>query len=143
MSTGIRRAVFLALIIALAAFSGCGGGGSSSESGTPPPSGTPLPARVLSWEAPTSYADTTAMNPVTDLDRFEIYVNESGSFTDADTPMAAVSAVDPSTGNLATSFDLANLSPHLTVGPQYYVSLRAVALTGLKSDFSPPVSFSF
>jgi len=83
------------------------------------------------------------MDPVTDLDRFEIYVNGSGSFTDADPPMAAISAVDPATHTLTTSFNLANIGPPLTVGPQYYVSLRAVALTGLKSDFSPPVTFSF
>ena len=137
MSTGIRRTIFLALIASLAAFYGCGGGGSSSESGTP------LPSRVLSWEPPTSYVDTTAMNPVTDLDRFEIYVKETGTFTDTDVPMAALKAVDAQTHTLATSFDLANLGGHLTVGPHYYVSLRAVALTGLKSDFSPPVSFSF
>ena len=83
------------------------------------------------------------MNPVADLDRFEIYVNETGTFTDADVPMAALKAVDAQTHTLATSFNLANLGPSLTVGPHYYVSLRAVALTGLKSDFSPPVSFSF
>lgn len=83
------------------------------------------------------------MNPVTDLDRFEIYVNDTGTFSDTDTPMAAVSAVDPANHTLTTSFNLANLSPHVTAGPNYYVSLRAVALTGLKSDFSPPVSFSF
>jgi hypothetical protein len=83
------------------------------------------------------------MNPVTDLDRFEIYVNGSGSFTDTDSPLAAVGAVDQATHSLTTSFNLANLGSHLTGGPQYYVSLRAVALTGLKSDFSPPVSFSF
>jgi hypothetical protein len=83
------------------------------------------------------------MNPVTDLDRFEIYVNETGTFTDTDIPMAALRAADPQTHTLATSFDLANLSAHLTAGPRYYVSLRAVALTGLKSDFSPRVSFSF
>jgi hypothetical protein len=83
------------------------------------------------------------MDPVKDLDRFEIYVNESGSFTDKDSPLAAVGAVDPATNNLTTSFDLSNLSTHLTVGPRYFVSLRAVALTGMKSTFSPPASFSF
>ena len=153
MSTGIRRAMYFVLIVALATFSGCGGGSSSAESGTPPPvgsgtpppvgSGIPLPARTLSWEPPISYVDQTPMNPVTDLDRFEIFVNESGSFTGADSPMAAVSAMDPATHLLTTSFNLANLSPHLTAGPKYYVSMRAVALTGLKSDFSPSVSFSF
>jgi len=137
LSTRTRRILVIALWFMTATLIGCGGGGSSSESGTP------LPAKTLSWEPPTSYVDTTAMNPVTDLDRFEIYVNESGSFTDADPPMAAVSAVDTATHSLTTSFNLANLGAHLTVGPHYYVSLRAVALTGLKSDFSPPVSFSF
>jgi hypothetical protein len=97
----------------------------------------------LSWDPPTSYADASALNPKTDLDRFEIYVNESGTFTDTDIPLAAVSAVDPATKNLTTSFNLANLSSHLTVGPHYYVSLRAVSHTGMKSSFSPSVSFSF
>ena len=83
------------------------------------------------------------MNPVTDLARFEIHVNETGTFTPNDVPMAELSAVDPQTRALTTSFNLANLSPDVTVGPKYYVSLRAVAITGLKSDYSPPVSFSF
>jgi len=83
------------------------------------------------------------MNPVTDLDRFEIYVNESGNFADTDLPQAILSALDPATHTVTTSFNLANLSPHVTVGPRYIVSLRAVAITGLKSEFSPPVSFSF
>ena len=137
MSTRIRTILMIALWFMTAALIGCGGGGSSPESGTP------LPPRTLSWEPPTSYVDTTAMNPVTDLDRFEIHVNKTGAFSDADAPMAVVTAVDPATRTLTTSFNLANLSPHVTVGPKYYVSLRAVAITGLKSDYSPPVSFSF
>ena len=133
----------IALGLMMAIFIGCGGGGGSSSSeGTPPPAGTSLPARVLSWEPPTSYVDSTPMNPVTDLDRFEIHVNETGIFTDKDVPMAEVSAVDPQTHTITASFNLADL-PNVTVGSQYHVSLRAVALTGLKSDFSPPVSFSF
>jgi len=95
------------------------------------------------FDISTSHADTTPMDPVKDLDRFEIYASESGSFTDKDSPLAAISAVDPATRILTTSFDLANLSSHLTVGSHYYVSLRAVAHTGLKSSFSPPASFSF
>jgi hypothetical protein len=127
--------MLLALIAALATFSGCGGGGSSS--------GTVLPAKVLSWEPPTSYVDQSSMNPVTDLDRFEVYVNDTGSFSDTEIPLAEVSAVNKATNTITSSFNLANIGPPLTVGPHYYVSLRAVALTGLKSDFSPPVSFSF
>ena len=143
MSTRIRTILVIALGLMMATSIGCGGGGSSSDSGTPPPAGSALPARTLSWEAPTSYVDTTAMNPVTDLDRFEIHVNETGAFSDADAPMAEVTAVDPATHTLSTSFNLAKIGPPLKAGPQYYVSLRAVAITGLKSDYSPPVSFSF
>ena len=138
MTARIRTILVIVLCLMMATFVGCGGGGESSSS-----EGSPLPARTLSWEAPTSYVDTTAMNPVTDLDRFEIHVNKTGTFTDTDQPMAEVTAVDPATHTLTTSFNLANLSPHVTVGPKYYVSLRAVAKTGLKSDYSPPVSFSF
>ena len=137
----------LATMLMLAILAGCGGGGaSSSGDGTPPPAdggGTPLPSKILSWAAPESYTDNTSLNPLTDLDGFEIYVNESGTFADADTPSAVVSAVDPTTHTLTTSFNLANLGPYLSKGIAYRVSMRAVAITGLKSDFSPPASFSF
>ena len=143
MSAGIRRFVILSLIAALATFSGCGGGGSSSsDSGTTP--GIALPARTLSWEPPTSYVDKSSMDPVTELDRFEIYVNESGSFADTDIPDGGRQRgkqVDPHPYHLLQPRQY-RTSP-VTVGPHYYVSLRAVALTGLKSDFSPTVSFSF
>ena len=146
MSTLARGAVVFSMIVMLAAVSGCGGGGSASsaDSGevSPPVGGTALPARTLNWEVPSSYTDGTPMNPTTELDRFEVYVNESGSFNETNTPQAILSAVDPATHQLTSSFNLANIAA-LTRGPQYWVSLRAVALTGLKSDFSPPASFSF
>jgi hypothetical protein len=135
---GTRWTLSLATMVVLAILSGCGGGGASSSD-----DGTPLPAKTLSWAAPESYTDSTSLNPITDLDGFEIYVNESGSFSNGDTPNAVVSAVDPQTHTLTTSFNLANLGPYLSRGIVYRVSMRAVAITGLKSDFSPPASFSF
>lgn len=126
------------MMVVLAILSGCGGGGTSSSG-----DGTPLPAKILSWAPPNSYTDSSALNPVTDLDGFEIYVNETGVFSNEDHPNAVVSAVDPQTHTLTTSFNLANLSPYLSKGVVYRVSMRAVAITGLKSDFSPPASFSF
>jgi hypothetical protein len=125
-------------VVVLAILSGCGGGGASSSG-----DGNTIPAKTLSWAAPVFYTDQTSLNPVTDLDGFEIYVNESGSFSDGDIPNAVVSAVDPQTRTLTTSFNLANLAPYLSSGITYRVSMRAVAVTGLKSDFSPPASFSF
>ena len=147
MHSGTRWTLSLVTMILLGIFSGCGGGGaSSSGDGTPPPAdggGTPLPSKILSWAAPESYTDNTSLNPMTDLAEYEIYVNESGSFTDADTPSAVVNAVDTTTHTLTSSFNLANLAPYLSEGISYRVSMRAVAVTGLKSDFSPPASFSF
>jgi len=128
----------LSLLTTLVVLSACGGGGTSSSG-----DGNPLPAKTLSWAAPESYIDNTSLNPLTALDGFEIYVNESGFFADTDTPNAVVSAVDPTTHTLTTSFNLANLAPYLSKGIAYRVSMRAVAVTGLKSDFSPPASFSF
>ena len=133
-----RWTLSLAMMVVLAILSGCGGGGSSSSG-----EGTPLPVKTLSWAPPESYTDSTSLNPVTDLDGFEIYVNETGSFSNGDLPNAVVSAVDPQTHTLTTSFNLANLSPYLSKGIVYRVSMRAVAITGLKSNFSPPASFSF
>ena len=143
-----RWTLTLAAMILLGFLAGCGGGGSASTSdggggGVTAGGGTSLPAKILSWAAPESYTDNTSLNPMTDLDGFEIYVNETGSFADADTPSAVVSAVDPSTHPLTSSFNLANLAPYLSKGISYKISMRAVAVTGLKSDFSPPASFSF
>lgn len=128
------------IMLLLGVLSGCGGGGTSSSGAG---DGSPLPAKTLSWAAPESYTDNTSLNPLTDLAEYEIYVNESGTFSDGDTPNAVVNAVDTTTHTLTASFNLANLAPYLSKGVSYRVSMRAVAVTGLKSDFSPPASFSF
>ena len=145
MHTRIRWTLSLVTIILLGILTGCGGGGASSSGGGASSSGDgpPLLAKTLSWDAPDSYTDSTPLNPLTDLGNYEIFVNESGSFTDADTPSAVVSAVDPVTGTLTTSFNLASLGPYLSKGITYQVSMRAIDSAGTKSDFSSPASFSF
>jgi len=97
----------------------------------------------LSWEPPASYADNTPLNPATDLSSFEIYVNESGNFSDGDKEMAAFAAYDSQSGKVATSFNLANLSPYLSKGVVYHVSLCAVSKNNVRSGFSPSAAFSF
>ena len=101
------------------------------------------PAKILTWSSPSEYTNGTSLNPVTDLDRFEIYVNEDGVFSDTDNEMAAVSATVPGTGQPATSFNLAKLAPFLSQGVTYHVAIRTVALNGLKSGFSAGATFSF
>jgi len=136
-----RIQTFLPFFIIIAFLSGCGGGGSAEEGTSGGPG--PFPAKILAWSPPSQYTDGTPLNPLTDLDRFEIYINEDGLFSDTDNEMADVSAMDSGTGQPATSFDLANLAPFLSKDVTYHVSIRAVALNGLKSNFSPGATFSF
>jgi hypothetical protein len=134
-----RIPLFLPFFIIIAFLYGCGGAGGTSDSADT----VTYPAKILSWSPPSQYIDGTPLNPVTDLDRFEIYIKEDGIFSDTDNEMATVSAIDPGTGQPATSFNLANLSPFLSQGVTYYVSIRTVALNGMKSGFSPGATFSF
>lgn len=96
-----------------------------------------------SWNPPTTYSDSASLDPAKDLEGYELYVNESGTFSEAASPMAEVQAVDPGTGQPRTSFDLANLGPFLFPGVTYQVSIRAVAVSGLKSGYSAVAAFSF
>lgn len=140
---GNRLKTLLLSVIIVATLSGCGGGGSTGGGSNGGGGGDTVPAQTLSWAPPTSYTDTTPLNPATDLDRFEIYVNGTGTFTAADTPIAVLAAVDRGIGQVTTSFNLANLSPFLARGIPYQVSIRAVAINGEKSDFSQPATFFF
>jgi hypothetical protein len=73
--------------------------------------------------------------PSRDLQGFEIYVKQDSSFGPADNPVATPSPLD-------TSYSLGNITPPLTQGVTYYISLRTVTVEGMKSDFSPSVPFS-
>jgi hypothetical protein len=117
------------------------GGGSSEEVGST--GGDTLPAKILSWEPPTSYSDGTPLDPNTELDRYEIYINQDGNFSDTDDENAVLSAINQTTGQVTTSFDLSALSDWISAGVTYQVSIRAVAKSGLKSDFSYPATFSY
>ena len=141
MRLSSRRSTHLIIIIALVlslSFFGCGGGETTSASSGVSPS-TPI---VLSWTPPESFADQTPLDPARDLAHYEIYINEKGTFASTDPSTATVSAVDPASGKLVTSFDLANLGPFLSANKTYFVSMQAISNTGVKSDFSPAASFS-
>ncbi len=106
----------------------CGGG---SEGNSP----SLAEGIVMSWEAPTKYVDRTSLDPLEELDVYEIYVSDTGGFSDEDYPEAYVSAVD-SHGNATESFDLGNLNYHFVPGETYYISMRSVTKNGVRSDFS-------
>lgn len=118
---------------------GCGGGGASGDGGA----SSGGPAKILTWDPPTAYTDNTPLNPATDLDVFEIYVNDTGAFTPSDMPDAAVNAYDPVTGSVITNFNLSLLPHSASDNTLYFVSVRCVAKSGLKSDFSMTASFRY
>ena len=122
------------IILVVLLLPGCGRGGDGSE---------PFPAKVLKLNSPSQYTDGIPLNPETDLDRFEISIKEDGIFSDKDSDMAAISAIDPGTGQPATYFKLANLATFLAEGGTCHVSIRSMALNGMKSGFSTGATFSF
>ena len=124
---------------------GCGGGGEGAPQSASSP-GTAV--TTLAWSPPTTYADNSAMNPYQELDYYEIYVRTADSnFTDNEAPVAQVAAVtdvlspDGSTQSqlLTSAFELGNLLPFTQTGAVYYLSIKSVSVTGMKSDFSLPV----
>jgi hypothetical protein len=115
--------------------SGGGGGGTSS--------GPANSSRLVRWEAPTQFADGGALDPSKDLSSYEIYINETGNFLPNDEPRAVSLAVDASSGNPITSFDLKKVSPPLELGKTYFVAMRAVETNGGKSVQTLPAKFIY
>lgn len=129
------RAVITVLLVHTVFLVGCGGGGGSANLSPSP--GT----KTLVFAAPSTYTDGTPLDPSTDLDPFELYVNRDGSFQPGDLPVAYVQ-IQPGT-QLSYRWNLENLAPYLSRGTEYYVSLRAVAKGGgVKSDFSDSAPFT-
>ncbi|MEW6720543.1 MAG: hypothetical protein AB1346_08850 [Thermodesulfobacteriota bacterium] len=134
-------AVFFGLTAIVASIAGCGGGGEGTLAGTQ----TDV-SSLLSWNPPETTIDNNVIDPFDDLDYYEIYVREDRNFTDADSPVAQVDAVEEfplETGSaysrlLVTEFDLDNLQ-ELPAAKELYVSLRAVGTDRQKSAFMEPI----
>ncbi|NNF83773.1 MAG: hypothetical protein HKM29_01290 [Deltaproteobacteria bacterium] len=135
--------VFVSLLIAGSALlAGCGGEGESTVASVAP--GT---VSFLAWDPPQTYEDSTVLDPYTELDYYEFYVRGDGNFTDNDLPVAQVAAcVDILSPDgtvyipaLTTEFELQNLLPFLPLESSGFLSIRAVGMDGLKSQFSEPI----
>jgi hypothetical protein len=128
------KSILAALAVLGALLPACGGGGSSPNSPAPAPTPTP-PSRTVYWAAPQYFTDNTPLVPSRDLLGFEIYIKQDPFFDPADSPVATPSPLE-------TTYNLSNVSPPLSNGVTYYVSLRTVTLGGEKSGFSATASFS-
>ncbi len=142
MKGSSKRAIHILLAVLFAAsLANCGGGGSSSSDGSVTGNASAVAEGVvMTWSAPEAYADSTPLDPETDLEEYEIYINETGEFDSDDEPVAYVSATDAN-GNATTTFDLGNLDYFFVDGGIYYVSMRSVTKSGVKSDFSTAFRF--
>jgi len=145
--SSVRLTVFLmALIVAMIVLPGCGGGGEGGSSEVSSPSGTDT---VLEWNLPVVAADGTPMDPKRDLDYYEFYLRTDQNFGDNDLPVAHVASftevLSPNGRSfereLTKEFFMDNLLPFTEKGKQYYVSIRAVGVDGLKSGFMAPVAW--
>jgi hypothetical protein len=138
----MKWVLLLPVILLLWILSACGGGGRSS-SGVSSSEIEQIYPRNLRWIPPNLYIDNTRLDPQTDLLGYEIYVNESGTFSNANSPITFVLAVDNASHTLVTSYNLVDLERSLSKGTTYWVSMRVVAVSGEKSVFSDSLSFSF
>ncbi len=124
---------------------GCGGGGDTPQSQGPAPSAS---LSMLAWTPPTTYNDHAVLDPVRDLDYYEIYVRQDPNFTDSDLPVIQVAAVAATLSpdgltvvkSLVTEFTL-ELIPSLPAANQLFVSMRAVGVDQQKSAFMAPVAW--
>jgi len=145
---GITSLVALILAGSLI-LAGCGGV-SEETSATSTPSDPSGPASFLAWDPPQTYEDNTPLDPYVDLDYYEFYIRADMNFSDNDMPVAQVAAVEDILSpdgqrylqDLVTEFDLQNLLPFVPPGQSGYLSIRAVGVDGLKSDFSQPIRWN-
>jgi len=134
-SRDLRGFVLLLLLLSPISWISCSSGGGGGS-----PSVPANPSKVLSWDAPTQFADGGALNPATDLLSYEIYINETGNFLLTDTPTKSVDTI----GRVVTTYDLGQIVPRLETGTTYFLVMRTVEKNGGRSGFSdPPVRFTY
>ena len=105
---------------------------------------TPVPGRIVSWQAPQKFSDGGTLDPEADLSYFEIYVNDTGTFAAGDSPRALIPAVTLPMRIPVTSFDLSAVVPSLEKGKTYYLSMRSIDRKGVRSPPAlPPVRFVY
>ena len=137
--------ILIGLMIVLPGCGGGGGGGGGSSDG----SSSSGMITVLEWDPPAAASDGTPMDPKRDLDYYEFYLRTDRNFGDDDLPVAHVASftdiLSPNGKSfrreLTKEFSLDNLLPFTEKGKQYYISIRAVGVDGLKSGFMVPVAW--
>jgi hypothetical protein len=120
--------VFVVLITVVA--TGCGVGSdpaSNTSSGSGGTGGGTTAAVTLTWDAPTTRADGSSLNPATDLSKYKLYYGTS--------PHAYTQSVDVSNPGASTISKTLNLSPGT-----YYFVVTDMDFLGQESGYSREIS---
>ena len=115
-------------------FTGCNSSGSSGESAQAHAPSL-LDGHFVCWRAPATYTNQTPINLNTDIDRYELFINECGVFGSNDQPAAHIKAINKD-GSPAESLNLGLLTYPFVEGHTYYFSMRTVTKAGIASGFS-------
>ncbi|MGB5195604.1 MAG: hypothetical protein WBN64_00905 [Candidatus Deferrimicrobium sp.] len=139
--------MFLGGFAAILLLAGCGGGGGGEtpQSQGTAPSGS---VSVLAWTPPATFNDNVVLDPVRDIEYYEIYVRQDPDFIDSDLPVAQIAAVGDSASadgltvvrSPVTECTLDSI-PSLPAGARLYVSMRAVGVDRQKSAFMDPLAW--
>jgi len=131
--------IILLLLITAVLWISCNGGGKGGG-----PSDTGNSPKTLIWKSPTLFSDGGVLDPARDLEKYEIFINETGSFSPNEPPRGEFPAVDPASGSPVTSYDLSKIVPPLVTGRIYFAAMRVIDKNGTKSDMSyPAIQFTF
>jgi hypothetical protein len=131
--------IILLLLIPAVLWISCNGGGKGGD-----PSDTGNSPKTLIWKSPTLFSDGGVLDPARDLEKYEIFINETGSFSPNEPPRGEFPAVDPASGSPVTSYGLSKIVPPLVTGRIYFVAMRVIDKNGTKSDMSyPAIQFTF
>jgi len=139
----ISKALIGSLILAVCLVNYGGGGAKAANSA----SSSYNSSYMLSWDVPLRTVNNKTINPYEDLYQYELYVSATASFSDSDTPVAFVFAVEENLSKdgtvskkLISEFDLAFLNLNDS-SSTLYVSLRVVGFDSQKSGFMEPVTW--
>jgi hypothetical protein len=116
--------VLLASLIIISLF-GCGGGGGSANLNASTSSNGDRTV-TLAWDAPTTNADGSSLNPATDLSLYKIYYGTASL-----TYTQIVNVTNPGTTTISQTL---NLSPGT-----YYFAVTTVNTSGQESSYSNEV----
>jgi len=123
----VKPSVIFSHFILLFLLAGCGGSGGGGTSSGNTGNSTTVGDVTLTWNAPTTYANNSTLNPATNLQAYNIYYG-----TESEVYTKVVSVVNPGTS-------IINYTLNLPKGNSYYFVVTDIDTSGNESGPSNEV----